>query len=110
MALTKISLTNLASDTTELIGNIAVVLKAKSRVEIPAGTTKLVPTGVTIECDAPGVLLRAFGPGNAGAELLNAPDVPANFKGEIVAVVYNSGQGPLVIGRGHTVATLSFSG
>ena len=108
MAITKLSVTNLASDTTDLIGNVAILLKAKTRVEIPVGATKLVPTGVTIECDSPGILLRAFGPGIVGAELLNTPELSPNFKGKIVAVVYNSGQSPLVIGRGHSVATLSF--
>ncbi len=91
-------------------GDAGYDLTARLDVEVPVGGRALVPTGIAIALPAGYVALAVPRSGLAlreGATLLNSPGViDAGYRGEVAAIVHNTGQAPLQIRRGDRIAQL----
>ena len=91
-------------------GDAGLDLTARVDVEVAAGGRALVPTGIAIALPAGYVALAVPRSGLAlrdGATLLNSPGViDAGYRGEVAAIVHNTGEQPLHIRRGDRIAQL----
>jgi dUTP pyrophosphatase len=91
-------------------GDAAFDLHARHDADVPAGSRRMVPTGVAVALPPGwcGLLLPRSGLAlHEGLTVLNTPGlVDAGYRGELQVIVFNSGDRPVRLERGQRVAQL----